>query len=60
MAWESKISGTFGSVDKEFAGHPGEIKRAQELLKQAFAEGVGWTEYVNAIEHWLCGQLGAS
>ena len=53
MAWESKISGTFGSVDKEFAGHLEDIKRAQKLLMQAFAEGVGWTEYVNTIEQWL-------
>ena len=32
MAWQDKISGCFGQVDLEFAGHPNETERAADLL----------------------------
>jgi hypothetical protein len=53
MKWTKKIPSAFGTVDKEFAGHPSDIAAAQELLRQALVAGVGFDEYKLEIEKWL-------
>jgi len=53
MDWKDKIPGSFGSADKEFAGHACDCERAAELLEAANKAGVGLNEYLTEIENWL-------
>ena len=53
MDWKHKIPGSFGSVDKKFAGHANDSERAAELLEAANKADVGLNEYLTEIEKWL-------
>lgn len=53
MNWKDKIPGSFGSVDKKFAGHALDSERAAELLEAANKADVGFKEYLTEIENWL-------
>jgi hypothetical protein len=51
--WKDRIPGSFGSVDKKFAGHALDSERAAELLEAANKANVGLKEYLTEIENWL-------
>lgn len=53
MDWKNKIPGSFGMVDKKFAGHAFDCERAAELLVAANKADVGLKEYLAEIENWL-------
>ncbi|TLU81458.1 MAG: hypothetical protein FDX21_11550 [Chlorobium sp.] len=53
MSWKDKIPGSFGSVDKKFAGHSLDSERAAELLEAAIKANVGFKKYLAEIENWL-------
>lgn len=53
MDWKDKIPGSFGAVDKKFAGHALDCERAVELLEAANKADVGLKEYLTEIENWL-------
>jgi len=45
MNWKDKIPGSFGYVDRKFAGHVLDSERAAELLEAANKANVGFNEY---------------
>ncbi len=51
--WQNRICGCFGMVDKIFAGHENEEKRAWKLLKKLRKQGVTWEEVEREFRIWL-------
>ncbi|MBK5145596.1 hypothetical protein I2494_18120 [Budviciaceae bacterium BWR-B9] len=51
MSWKNKIGSCFGSADMIYAIHPSDIKSANELVKTAMEEGVGFNEFCTAMEN---------
>ena len=53
--WKTHLKQAFGIVDKRFAGHPMDQKKAQEARKIIRHEGVTWTEIEAEITRILQG-----
>lgn len=53
--WKIHLKQAFGVVDKRFAGHPLDQKKAQEARKIIKREGVTWAEIEAEITRILQG-----
>lgn len=51
--WESRVAGTLGSADREFARHSADQERAWDLLAQLREEGVGLTSVTDEYRRIL-------
>lgn len=49
------LKGSFGSVDRVFAGHPSDAARAFKWLAHLRKKGIGWKEAQKQIEKHLEG-----
>lgn len=53
--WKTHLKQAFGIVDKRFAGHPMDQKKAQEARKIIKRDGVTWAEIEAEITRILQG-----
>jgi len=53
MTWKRRIGSCFGSVDKKFALHSADEKRAFRLLEEMREEGVSWNDARDAAKDYL-------
>ena len=53
MTWQDRISGCFGDKGGWFAVHPLDKKRAEQLIKEAKADGASWEDFEKEIEKYL-------
>jgi len=55
--WQDMIGGCFGSADKKFAGHPNDIERAIDLLKECNKNCIPLSELSKEIDTYLKNSL---
>lgn len=53
MSWKNKISGCFGQRDLFFANHSNDVKRALDLIYEAFNLGVSKKEVYDEFYDFL-------
>jgi hypothetical protein len=47
--WRHRLPACFGNVDLRFASHPGDEKRAKDMIREALGSGASNREILNAI-----------
>lgn len=53
MKLQDLIHGSFGDVDKKFAGHPADQNRAQKLLMYVIKNKITWEDLKKEVEKYL-------